>query len=302
MRADADHPELTVCQLPDNAFCVTRPDCKDKQLCASDGQCRDWCSAAESCPLDLRCAASGFCARSEELDEDGDLPRKDGGTGGTPGEGGTSSGVEQAGAGTKAMSSGGSANGTAGVRGEAGQASSGGGAGGNGAIGGASNSGGNVALGGSFDPRSGGARAEGGASSGTGGSEEPGLVDESEPNGERTRPMSFPVGSTVQATFLDSDYKVQIKYTKASDAAEPNDTRQTARPLNVGEVANGLLFAGYRAAAISEYDDWYAVNLSAGAYTALLTQVPASTNAMAYIWNSAGTRLTGDTNGNRGGT
>ena len=97
------------------------------------------------------------------------------------------------------------------------------------------------------------------------------------------------------------DYKVQIKYTQAIDAAEPNDTRQTARPLNVGEVAHGLLFAGYRAAAISEYDDWYAVNLSAGAYTALLTQVPASTNAMAYIWNSSGTRLTGDTNGNRGG-
>jgi len=398
VHADADHPELMVCQLPQNAHCVTHRDCKDKELCAADGQCRDWCSPAESCPLDLVCSTSGFCARSEELDGDGELPIKGGGTGGSPGEGGTSSGFEQAGAGAEAMSSGGSSNGTGGTSVEAGQPSSAAGAGGNTiggaptssggggtlAMGGTLASGGTTTLGGSVEPGSGGARAEGGAPIGAGGSDEPGLVDESEPNGERTQPMPFPVGSTVQAAFLDSsdhdyyelsapaedlaggyfefaitdipdgemtiavqstvnfanvltsntaqvgvsrfghfatapgekyllwmrpkagtkypyDYKVQIKYTKAIDSAEPNDTRLTARPLSVGDVANNLLFTGYRAAAISSYDDWYAVDLAAGPYTALLTQVAASTNAMAYVWNSAGSRLTGDTEGNRGG-
>ena len=97
-------------------------------------------------------------------------------------------------------------------------------------------------------------------------------------------------------------YTLDVKYIRAEDAREPDDTRQTARPLALNGTARALLFAGFAGSSIpsADYYDWYALELGAGAYSALLTAVPESVDGHVALYNSAGTRVTFKVNATRG--
>jgi hypothetical protein len=86
-----------VCQLADEAACDSNADCRPgPQVCASDRQCRDVCSAVEPCSFaDLVCSAGGFCARAQEVGTDGRLDAEDDSRGGSGSvaAGGATSGV-----------------------------------------------------------------------------------------------------------------------------------------------------------------------------------------------------------------
>jgi hypothetical protein len=98
------------------------------------------------------------------------------------------------------------------------------------------------------------------------------------------------------------NYVLNVKYTPVVDALEPNDTRQTASDLTLGEPVQSRLFSGYLSDALQgdEYNDWYRVELAAGPVTAALTHVPASANGQVDLYNSGGTRISTQFVGTRG--
>jgi hypothetical protein len=95
------------------------------------------------------------------------------------------------------------------------------------------------------------------------------------------------------------NYKLTVRYFAANDAREPDTTLQTARDLDLDETAHALLFSGFIGDTVGSYDDWYKVELQAGAYTARLTDVPASANTNVQLWDSGG-QITGKSNADRG--
>ncbi|MES1182367.1 MAG: hypothetical protein ABUL60_01060 [Myxococcales bacterium] len=88
-------------------------------------------------------------------------------------------------------------------------------------------------------------------------------------------------------------YVLNVRYTPALDPLEPNDTRQTATDLAIGDPVQSLLFSGYVTSTMTdkEYDDWYRVELAAGPFTAALSNVPASANAEVDLYDSGGAFL-----------
>ena len=84
-----------VCQLEDDAECEDNDDCKGKQICAVDDECRDTCDDEGDCIGEQVCTPSRQCASSDPdrdtLGPDGDLIPKsagDAGAGGASGSGG----------------------------------------------------------------------------------------------------------------------------------------------------------------------------------------------------------------------
>jgi hypothetical protein len=63
-----------------------------------------------------------------------------------------------------------------------------------------------------------------------------------------------------------SRYNLNVVYTAVSDTFEPNDTRDTAKPLTLGAAANAFFVGGYSTGTPpgAAYDDWYSVPLVAG--------------------------------------
>ena len=63
-----------------------------------------------------------------------------------------------------------------------------------------------------------------------------------------------------------SRYNLNVVYTAVADTFEPNDTRDTAKPLTLGAAANAFFVGGYSTGNPpgAAYDDWYSVPLVAG--------------------------------------
>jgi hypothetical protein len=125
MRGDEDEGETNVCQLEDEIACERDKDCKGDQECGVDDECRDPCSDEDACLPGLLCAASGECAstdpKKDQLDENGNILRKESGIGGAPGAGGASGAGGSGPSGGGESVSGGagaSAGGTSGVAGD----------------------------------------------------------------------------------------------------------------------------------------------------------------------------------------
>lgn len=99
-------------------------------------------------------------------------------------------------------------------------------------------------------------------------------------------------------------YTMQITYTKVTDTFEPNDTRDTAKPITLGTAVNGTLFAGYAGGSApddDDYADWYSVTLAANKAVQLkLENVPTSVNGFVQLVDSAGTNLGSKYSSNEG--
>ena len=83
-----DDAFVNVCQLPEEATCDKTSQCKGKQVCTPDGECRDVCQDDRDCVVGQKCSAERGCAEPEELGPDGHLGAPDGGIGGSGGTGG----------------------------------------------------------------------------------------------------------------------------------------------------------------------------------------------------------------------
>jgi len=71
-------------------------------------------------------------------------------------------------------------------------------------------------------------------------------------------------------------YDVAFKYTKLVDAFEPNDTRELAKPIAKNSAVSAMMTAGYVRGELpnAAYDDWYSIDLAAGAVSLKLENVP----------------------------
>ena len=88
-------------------------------------------------------------------------------------------------------------------------------------------------------------------------------------------------------------YKLHVTYAALPDAGEPDDTRQKARSIDVGEAVQGYMFAGFLGSSVdvAEYSDFYAVSLAAGSYTIHVGTVPSTVNIEIFVYDSNGSGL-----------
>lgn len=66
--------------------------------------------------------------------------------------------------------------------------------------------------------------------------------------------------------FAPFNYTLSIAFTAINDPFEPNDTRDQAKPLTLGETVEAYFFTGTPPArpALAAYQDWFAVTVMAG--------------------------------------
>jgi len=81
-------------------------------------------------------------------------------------------------------------------------------------------------------------------------------------------------------------YDVQFKYTAIVDAYEPNNARETAKPITVGTpiMASPAVAAAGGDIADTEKADWYAVTLAAGTAKVVASNVPADTTCDIIVY------------------
>lgn len=75
-------------------------------------------------------------------------------------------------------------------------------------------------------------------------------------------------------------YTLTATYTALEDDYEPNDTREEATPIEVGETVTARLFAGFEDSVPPDavaYQDWYEVELAAGTASIEVQNIPGDT-------------------------
>jgi len=88
---------------------------------------------------------------------------------------------------------------------------------------------------------------------------------------------------TITATYLDDP-----------EAGEPNNLRSQATPMTVGAPVEGKFFAGFVTGALpttTDWEDWFSVPLTAGAYTIKLTNVAADLNPNLVFYDPSGAQV-----------
>ena len=87
-----------------------------------------------------------------------------------------------------------------------------------------------------------------------------------------------------------SKYTLKVTYTKVDDTYEPNDTRDTAKPITIGTPINAFIHDGFITAPIDDDSvrDWYTVTVAAGNLTAKVENVPMNLSAWVEIVDPAG--------------
>lgn len=232
-----------ICQLVDEISCEGDDSkCTEggrTQTCAEDGECRDACKREPDCINGLECSESGFCARPQELDENGELIVSTGGSsggsdsGGGGGSGGSSSASVDAG-GTSAQ--GGSAQGGNGGNGNEGGD----------AAGGTDSGGAGGTVGGSGGTASGAGGSGGGSGGSTGGSAGAGPTTETESNDNANEPTALSNDVELSGTVLDED---DLDY---FEVAAPDDVTGGYFKISVVDVGDCLLKLEVRLADNSE--------------------------------------------------
>lgn len=98
-------------------------------------------------------------------------------------------------------------------------------------------------------------------------------------------------------------YTITATYLDEPEAGEPNNLRSQATPLAVGTPAQGRFFAGYvtgAAPTMTDWEDWFSVPLTAGAYTIKLTNVAADINPDMVFYDPSGAQITGASSNTEG--
>ena len=90
-----------------------------------------------------------------------------------------------------------------------------------------------------------------------------------------------------------SRYTLKVTYTKVDDTFEPNDTRDTAKPITLGATAQPFIFAGYKAKQVdaAAYQDWFSVTLAAGMVTVKVEDVPTDIRPDVHLYKPDGTEV-----------
>lgn len=85
-------------------------------------------------------------------------------------------------------------------------------------------------------------------------------------------------------------YAMKITYTKVADTFEPNNTKDTAKPITLGAQISAFMFEGFKTSKILPEDvvDWYTVPVTAGLVTVKIEGVPASMAADITTVDSTG--------------
>jgi hypothetical protein len=100
----------------------------------------------------------------------------------------------------------------------------------------------------------------------------------------------FSVGGFAGVNNPPARYTMKVSYTKVADAQEPNNTRETAKPITLGAPVMGYMFEGTSDVPMKaeETVDWYTVTAAAGNLTATIEMVPANYTCYVQIIDSAG--------------
>jgi hypothetical protein len=87
-----------------------------------------------------------------------------------------------------------------------------------------------------------------------------------------------------------SKYTLKVSYMKVDDAYEPNNTRDTAKPITLGTPINAFIHDGFITAQVDDEDvrDWYTVTAGPGNLTAKVENVPMNMSAWVEIVDAAG--------------
>ena len=90
-------------------------------------------------------------------------------------------------------------------------------------------------------------------------------------------------------------YTMKVTYTKVDDAQEPNNTRDTAKMINLGTPVTAYLFEGVKALPVKATDlaDWYKVTAAAGNVTVNVESVPSNLSAEITIVDPTGKTQSG---------
>ena len=85
-------------------------------------------------------------------------------------------------------------------------------------------------------------------------------------------------------------YTMLAAYTPLADAYEPNDTKDTAKPIPLGTPIMAFQSTGYIGAPYEgeAFADWYTVPLAAGTVTVKMTNVPTDIRGEIYVFDSEG--------------
>ena len=88
-------------------------------------------------------------------------------------------------------------------------------------------------------------------------------------------------------------YTFKATYTKLADAYEPNDTRESAKPIPLGTPISAFMFAGHKTSAVAseEFTDWYSFTLGAGMVNIRVDDVPSNVRVEAFLYDADGTKV-----------
>jgi hypothetical protein len=99
--------------------------------------------------------------------------------------------------------------------------------------------------------------------------------------------QTYYVRATGGSSAIPFEYTFAVSYTKIDDPYEPNDTRDTPKPIALGQAVTAYYFSGYKLSSAVSDQDWYSVELTAGPLTASLTNVATNEKLQLDITNAA---------------
>ncbi len=88
-------------------------------------------------------------------------------------------------------------------------------------------------------------------------------------------------------------YTLRAGYSRINDPFEPNDTRDTAKPITLGAANAAFMFAGHRSGAVESgaFRDWYSVILGAGMVNVRVDDVPTNVRVEAFLYDADGSMV-----------
>jgi hypothetical protein len=107
----------------------------------------------------------------------------------------------------------------------------------------------------------------------------------------------------VAGTLDKSTYTLKIDYTKVDDPSEPNDTRDTPRPITLGTPITAYYFAGYKMGTLSsaDYYDYYSIKTdTTGPATVTVQNVANEVSLSAAIYKPGNVFVTSASSPNYG--